>query len=175
MGSLPDAAHATGLVVQMFGRQRRHRLARSVNRIHGPDFGPRTSLRHPWVSSLDSQSGDGARERTWLQPAESLAARSGGDAEIDLGAEHRECLAPEQERLAPGVDRAGLPEREGAIGQLDPAAIAGGLDRHADRRDEALVRQPRPAEDEGAALAGFDDVPPDSLFGLSERRTRPHR
>ena len=50
-------------------------------------------------------------------------------AEIDLGAEHRECLAPKQERLAPGVDRAGLPEREGAIGQLDPAAIAGGFDR----------------------------------------------
>src|SRR4029078_1036883 len=160
MGSLPDAAHATGLVVQMFGRQRRHRIARSVNRIHGPDLWARRWLRHPWVSSLDSQSGDGARERTWLQPAESLAARSDVDAEIDLGAEHRECLAQEQEGLAPGVDRAGLPEREGAIGQLDPAAVAGGLDRHADRRDEALVRQHRQAEDEGAALSECEDNTP---------------
>src|SRR5688572_30138419 len=72
-------------------------------------------------------------------------------AEVDMCAKHRQRPAPVLERLRPSVDRSWLVERERTVDELESAAVPSGVNRYPDRRDQPLVREPRPTEDEGAA------------------------
>ena len=82
-----------------------------------------------------------------------LPARPQIHAEVKMSAKHRQRRAPGLERLRPGVDRPWLVERERTVDELESAAVPSGVNRYPDSRDQPLLREPRPAEDEGVERA----------------------
>src|SRR5438093_1513964 len=58
---------------------------------------------------------------------------------------------------------------------VESAAVAHRVDRHPDRRDQAVVREPGPPEDEAVARGRIDDIPPHTPPRPHQDRTRPDR
>jgi hypothetical protein len=94
-------------------------------------------------------------------------------AEVEMSAKHRQRLAPVLECLCPSVDRPWLVERERTVDKFESASVPSRVNRDLSRRDQSLVREPRPVEDERSARMCLDYIPPDTAVRPDQHGSRP--
>src|SRR6266508_2176349 len=92
-----------------------------------------------------------------------------------MGAKHRQGLAPTLDRFRPRIERARLINRKRAIFEGKTAAVARRLNRHPDVRHQAVIREPRPPEDEATAWVRLDYIPPHPPLRPHQDRARANR